>query len=733
MGQLISGTSAEGSATVGELSTPQLPGRVGHFELTSFLGRGGMGEVYKARDTRLDRTVALKLLLPGPESLEQRFQREACAQAKIQHEAVCSVFEVGVAEGRSFIAMQYLEGQSLGDAADELTLEEKVLVIRQVAEAIDAAHTQALVHRDLKPGNIMVHRVDGTLRAWVLDFGMVLAIGDGKLTTTGEVLGSPCYMAPEQIGGEISAIDRRTDVYGLGAVCYEILAGRPPFEGKNVLEVLRQVAADEPAPLRRLRPELPEDLEWIVLRCLEKEPGRRYRSALALIEDLDRFRRGEPVLARRTTWRYRWSKRLRRHWRPLAAAALLLMMVGALAWRDIAQRRAASETARLTSHFLREKKELEWRLRAISMLPLHDSRAERDRMMGWLERLKQEVELTGEIGKGPGYFALGRGYQVLGAREKGLRYLERSWAQGFRDPRLSFSLGLEYSQLYDESLARLTLQPIPERQHALRREAEERYRAPAIARLREAGEGRREDSEWVAARIAAHEQRWTDALDALERVEENSPWFYETLGLRGLILHRQALAHADGEPTGAHDLLEQAEAALRSAIRIGASDPALYIKLCYQRDTRIAIFKEPIPAAPEARRRLLEPCVNAIRADSGSARAHAMAAQAAGSLGEALMRQEADSESVVFLEESARLAERALELLPNKVRALEELAEANYHLAALADAPERRDVAFERAFEAAHQLKKLEPLAGTPLFFEIVNARAALSRRSDSS
>ncbi|MEM6794812.1 MAG: serine/threonine-protein kinase, partial [Acidobacteriota bacterium] len=582
----VAGEESSWSAGAVRWSEPQLDSQIGPFRLLSFLGRGGMGQVYKAVDTRLDRVVALKLLLPGPPALEQRFQREARAQANIDHEGVCKVFEVGSADGRPFIAMQYLDGLTLGDAAEHLTLEEKVLVMGQVAEAIHAAHLLALVHRDLKPGNIMVQRREGALKALVLDFGMVRESGDAQLTVTGEVLGSPSYMAPEQLEGDLAAIDRRTDVYGLGAVFYEILVGRPPIEGKNVIDTLRRAATEDPALPRSLRPEIPPDLEWIVLRCLEKDPTRRYRSAVELIEDLERFRAGEPVQARQSTWRYRWEKRIRRRWRIYLAAALAGLAGLGVIWNDLERRYESREKARLAAFFMAEVNELEWRLRVASVLPLHDTRPERERLRERLEKVEQRVAEAGELAEGPGYFALGRGYRALGETDLGFRYLEKSRAAGFEDPSLFMSLGLAYGEQYEESLADLDLEPDSAARSAETRQAEERYRTQAIAFLNRARAGGREESAWISANLAFYESRWDVALAALQDVEETSPWLYETLWLRGAILHKQALeALGEGRDEQGLEFLDRSEEVLRQAVRAGESDPRPYAELCDLMDT----------------------------------------------------------------------------------------------------------------------------------------------------
>ncbi|MEM8933944.1 MAG: serine/threonine-protein kinase, partial [Acidobacteriota bacterium] len=226
------------------------------------LSSGGTAEIYKAWDSALGRDVALKFLRRDDPALVERMSREARAQARLDHPGICQVYEVGELDGRPFIAMEYVDGFELGVVAPEMHLEDKLQVVVQVAEAMHHAHQQGLVHRDLKPSNIMVEiRDDGTYRPVVVDFGLVYeSIDDATAVThAGQVLGTPPYLAPEQVEGRRDRLDRRTDVYGLGATFYELLTGRPPFVGERTVDLLIQTLRDDPVPPRRLVPSLPTE------------------------------------------------------------------------------------------------------------------------------------------------------------------------------------------------------------------------------------------------------------------------------------------------------------------------------------------------------------------------------------------------------------------------------------------------------------------------------------------
>lgn len=345
-----------GEATVltadpSDADAPIVPG----YEILEELGRGGMGVVYKARQLRLDRLVALKMILAGHHAGEQhhlRFFAEAQAIARLQHPHIVQIHEFGQHAGRPYFSMEYAEGGNLADhlAGHPQPPRESAELVATLARAIQAAHDEEIVHRDLKPANVLLTK-DGEIK--VTDFGLAKQ-GESGVTASGDLLGTPNYMAPEQAGGDVARVGPHSDVYALGAVLYDCLTGRPPFKAATPMETVRQVLDQPPVPPRRLVSTIPVDLEVICLKCLRKEPEKRYASAEALAEDLDRFLAGRPIVAKPVGQWERFRLWVRRS--PLVAglaAAIVLVTITGIAgiWsqyqRAVRERDFALEQERL--------------------------------------------------------------------------------------------------------------------------------------------------------------------------------------------------------------------------------------------------------------------------------------------------------------------------------------------------------------------------------------------------
>ena len=321
-------------APTGTVSAQILVGRTfGNYEILEELGRGGMGVVYRARHLTTSRCVALKVMRNNPVltrdadlSPEQRFRVEINAASKLEHEHIVRVYDAGAVDGRLYYSMQLVEGLTLDELIQKSALDDRraARIGLEMARAIQFAHDRGVLHRDLKPRNILVESPRG--RALVTDFGLAkLAEIDGEITRTGHIVGTPLFMAPEQ-ARDSRKVTTAADTYSLGAVLYAMLTGRPPLRAETYPELLQKLQVEPPASIRESRPRVAKDLETICLKCLEKEPQRRYASARALAEDLERFLDGRPISARPLTAAGRLWRLTRRHPRVIALIFTLVLV-----------------------------------------------------------------------------------------------------------------------------------------------------------------------------------------------------------------------------------------------------------------------------------------------------------------------------------------------------------------------------------------------------------------------
>ncbi len=313
----------------------ELLGELGDYELLEEIGRGGQGVVFRARQKSLNRIIALKVISLGQWASKahlKRFRLEAEAAAKLEHPGIVPIHEVGERDGSCYFSMKFVEGGQLDEVArrEPMPIRRAVELIAKVARTVHYAHEHGILHRDIKPGNILL---DQKGEPHLTDFGLArLVESESSVTQTLDVLGTPSYMAPEQAVGNNAAVSSVTDVYGLGAVLYQLLTGQPPFAGGATYETIKLLLDTEPRPPRLLNPKVDRDLSTICLKCLEKDPKRRYRSALALAEDLERWLKHEPIQARHTGVVTRGRKWVRRNPTSALLAASLIALAAAAGW-----------------------------------------------------------------------------------------------------------------------------------------------------------------------------------------------------------------------------------------------------------------------------------------------------------------------------------------------------------------------------------------------------------------
>ncbi len=570
---------------------PEIGSMLGRFCLETLLGEGGMGRVFEAWDPRLRRRVAIKTLrLREPEAV-RRFVREGRLQASVSHPGICQVFEVGDEQVTPYLVMQRLHGQPLDKVAEDLLLEQKLVLIRKVAEAIHEAHRAGLIHRDLKPANIIVEAADAEVdpdpdtdpdpdpwRPIILDFGIARGVTEAQWTQAGELVGTPAYMAPEQIRGDA---DRRTDVYALGATLYRLLAGHPPFAGEDSA-ILVDVLESEPPSLDR---QVPRDVASIVFKCLEKEPDRRYASARELAQDIDRYLDGRPISARPAGFWYRLQKRLRRQKVALRVAAVgALMLILALGWGGWTARQA-DRRERLARELTEQVEEIEALVRYSHLSPLHDTRPDRTLLRQRMERIRGAMQRAGRLGREPGHYALGRGYLALGDLEQAKNFLLLAWQGGFRDPEVGAALAQTLSGLYREHLSEVELGADWQARAHRVEQLQQTYGHPARTVLDQlapptassALEPPSPESVLLEALALFHDDRFAAALAVLADASARRPWSYELPRLEGDIHRTWAVLHdSENNSEAAKQALTEALAAYQRAAAIGESDPGVY-------------------------------------------------------------------------------------------------------------------------------------------------------------
>jgi tRNA A-37 threonylcarbamoyl transferase component Bud32 len=391
--------------TNGTSGPPAIPG----YDLLGEIAVGGMGVVYKARQRQLNRLEAVKMVLAGAHAGADRlarFRTEVEAVARLRHANVVQVFQVGDCAGQPYFTMEYIEGGSLASklARGLLPAREAARLVGALADGVQHAHEKGIVHRDLKPANVLIGD-DGAAK--VADFGLAKVLhgsdDPGGPTSPGAVMGTPCYLAPEQAEGRTTEIGPPADIWALGVILYECLTGRPPFKGESTLDTLQQVRVSEPLPPRRLQPRLDRDLENICLKCLEKEAGKRYGSAGELADDLRRYLDGKPVCARRAPW---WERGVKWARRQPALAALLVVSVVALGalvggWAAFtAQLADERNNARAEEAKARDKEQEAQKQKQIADAERATAQHERDQADEQRRRAEQILEQTTSIIKG---------------------------------------------------------------------------------------------------------------------------------------------------------------------------------------------------------------------------------------------------------------------------------------------------------------------------------------------
>lgn len=597
------------------------------YQVKDFLGQGATSKVFKAIDPSLNRKVALKFITEEDSGTEKRFIREARAQAQIEHPHVCKIHEVGSFSGKHYIAMQFIEGDTLGVTAKKMTLEQKVLTMKYVAEAVHSAHRIGIIHRDIKPSNVMVEKTDAGWHPYVLDFGLARETATEGATVTGLIFGTPAFMPPEQAWGDSQKIDRRSDVYSLGATLYYILTDTAPYVG-NTMEVILQLSQNEITPVRKLSPEIPKDLETIVMKSLERNPDRRYDSAKALAEDLQRYLNGDSIQARPTTWSYRLQTKIRKHKTVaaiLAISSLLAMLLGGIGlfswWRS-------GQRVKVAQEFAQTVENMESRMRIARMAPLHNLNEDKKLVNEKILAIKRRIQEAGSITEGPGYYAIGRGYIELSNFEQAKESLQKAWNLGYRTPQNAYALGLTFGQLFQQKVEAAQRIENQAQKEAAIKEIKAKYRQPALDYLRKSEGFDPGHQDYVAGLIALYEEKYDEALQKAKNAQQKSWWLFEAGKLEADIQMTLGLKEASsGSYEKAAKYYEQAGKAYESATQIARSEPSLYEGNCW-RWLQMMILETSRGGSPkEPMNQGLIACDEALKANPESSIAYSRKAQ----------------------------------------------------------------------------------------------------------
>ncbi len=538
------------------------------YAVVDFIGEGGMGVVYRAIDRRLQRTVAVKFLRSRDPAEVARFQREAQAQASIDHEHVCRVFEVGEIDGRGFLAMQFIDGETLRHPVTEFDLEERLEIMEQVARAVQAAHASGVVHRDLKPGNIMVERRDdGRLHAYVLDFGIAHDLAEPDDDSTTVPTGTAAYMAPERIRGDGRRLDHRVDVYGLGATLYAVLAEQAPFFGATRAETKRKVLEEEPIRLGLVVPGMSADLETIVAVAMDKDPSRRYPSARAFADDLRRWLEGRPIRTRRAGPLYQLETWVRTRRLAAASLAAVLLLVAAATSSALWLRYRENERQALAARHQNEVDQIDSMLRRARMMPLHDTTAAEAAARRRLAEVETSLLATGPLARGPAHYALGFGHLMLRDFAVAEIWLQAAVDGGYDRAQVESALGIAQAM---QILAARNGEGAEAQVSASRV-------AGAVRHLQRRGPQTSDRDDFHDALALFVSGRLDEALASARESSARVPWLYEALQIEGdILVARSQVRVSGGDLDGAAADLVSAGEAYSSALRVARSDAWLY-------------------------------------------------------------------------------------------------------------------------------------------------------------
>jgi len=714
----LEGDADGGDWVLAALDTPAMETEVvdqtvGLFRLIEKLGEGGMATVYRAvRETQdFHQQVAIKILKGGRVTEEglARFARERRIVASLDHPNIARLIDGGLtSDQRPFVALELVEGRAIDRYCDEesLSIEDRLRLIIDVGKALHYAHQNLVVHRDLKPSNVMV---DATGRVRLLDFGIAKELIDDHVAsalTRAEALPmTPLYASPEQLSGD--PVTTASDQYQIGLLLFELITGQCHHlldgdDARSILErasrldtprpsaVLKsrstitgrreQQSTDQVASLRRttlkdLVLDVRGDLDWIVLKALDRNPDKRYPSVAALVADIEKLLEGRPIAARPPSLTYTVRKWVGRHRvRSTLAAALILALLGS--WIFVqAQRTRAQKLRMFALKVERQTEQIERLLREASLRPLHDMTPERAAVEALIGQLQTEARSSPKLLGPAAAYGVGRGLLALGETEQAATSLEEAWNAGFRGDGIRYSLGSALGELYRERLrAAQGLDDETLRSQRIR-EAQVDFRDRALEHL---GAVESEDlAELRTALIAFYEGDYDAALERVDRVRDFFPWQHEALAIEAAVLTQRAqMLNLLGNAEGARADVDRARIVLGEALEIGRSDAQLYLRNCELGSMAIRLGDHPLQELPSMVEATRTSCERAATIRPDWALPWVSLAELYLTWWDVDSRRGTDSELVI--EPMREAAERAVELDPTNAEAQHRLGLALY-------------------------------------------------------